>query len=72
MILQAASKEERAGIGATVGYDTFYDKFDGSELDQLYVLLPALETFKPRAEKESTNIPMIEYIKAWKRNMAAQ
>jgi hypothetical protein len=68
-IIEAAPTSERTEIGASVKYRRLHDAFDGSELDRLYVLLPLMNTFEPRDEKNDwTESTMAEYIEKWEKD----
>ncbi|MGF6227956.1 hypothetical protein QFZ27_001911 [Inquilinus ginsengisoli] len=64
-VLQFLSPAGRETLGEAIGLERLYDKFDGSELDQLYVFFPVLDSLHPRRGDKSTVQTLAEYIKRW-------
>jgi hypothetical protein len=64
-ILESLSLDERGKIAEAVTYPVLYDNFHGAELDRLYTLLPAMNSFHPRGKNESKTYTFEEYIKKW-------
>jgi hypothetical protein len=65
-IVRYLSREDRNALATAIGYERLYDKFDGEELDKLYVLLPALDSFHPRrSEDDYATHSRVDYIEHW-------
>ena len=66
-ILRTATPEQRNQIAEKVGYERLYDKFDGKELDELYALLPLMNSFHPRGAEEYQTHSFNEFISKWEK-----
>lgn len=67
-ILNGVSPAEKIEIADKVTYAKLYDNFHFAELDTLYAILPKMQLFHPRGEKESRSYTFEQYIKKWEQN----
>jgi hypothetical protein len=66
-LLELVSADERTKIADAITYEKLHDKFDGAELDKLYLLLPKMQMFQPRGADEVKSYSFEDYIKKWEK-----
>lgn len=67
VILSDATPGERRTIADRIGYDRFDDKFQGEQLEALYVIYPELKSLHPEGEKKRTTHAIEDYIDRWEK-----